>query len=68
MDATYTGSNRALFLMSLIANFAITNQLVTSLGVSITLLFLGKLLDYFVKPVVDAWFQSRKHAKKGHAK
>lgn len=57
-------TNGALFLTSLAANLAITEQLITSLGVSIALLILGKLLDYFVKPVVDEW-RSRRRKKRG---
>jgi antibiotic biosynthesis monooxygenase (ABM) superfamily enzyme len=56
-------NNGALFIMTLLANFAISERFVASVCVSIVLFVLGKALDYFVKPLaqerVRAWRERR---------
>lgn len=57
------GSNGALFIMTLVTNFVISERFVASVCVSLALFVLGKLLDYFVKPLAQermrAWRERR---------
>ncbi|MGB7925571.1 MAG: hypothetical protein WCF57_20200 [Pyrinomonadaceae bacterium] len=55
-----TNSNGAICLGAFLTNFAITQRLSASLVVSVALFFLGKFLDYLVKPALDDWRAKRK--------
>jgi hypothetical protein len=56
-------SNGVLFVTSFLANFAISERFAASVGVSVVLFVLSKLLDYFVKPAVDEW-RARRRAER----
>jgi NhaP-type Na+/H+ and K+/H+ antiporter len=55
-----TGSNAVLMLATFLMNFAISERFLASICVSIALFLAGKLLDWFVKPMVEEWRAKRK--------
>lgn len=57
------GSNGTLFVMTFLMNFAISERFIASICVSVALFVAGKLLDWFVKPMVEEWRAKRKAGK-----
>lgn len=56
--------NFSLALASSAMGFILTNQFVASLLLTVTLFFVGKGIDLFVKPVVREWRQKRRRRKR----